>query len=236
MTEQRTAASKPVKRHKKGVWEWLADTTIGNALRFAWWALVAMAISVLVEWIGMIWIWGPEHSKEMLHEEIGYLGTFSKNLITGIYPVDIGLHLVDWANIAVNFLHLRGISDWLAKGFLGSATTIAVYGIESMINTIFIFAVRSAICVSALSGFVLVALVAFIDGLVERDIRKACGGIESAMMYHHAKRLIVPSLFLTFGGYLTAPISIHPTLIFLPVMGVFAMTIYVTAKSFKKFI
>lgn len=235
MTEQRTT-TKPVKHHKKGVWEWLADTTFGNAFRFAWWALAAIAISVLVEWAGMIWLWGPEHSKEMLDEEIGYLGTFNKNLLTGIYPTDIGLHFVDWANTAVNFLHLRDISTWLANGVLGGATTVAVYGIESMINTIFIFAVRSAICLSALSGFVLVGLVAFIDGLVERDIRKACGGIESAMMYHRAKRLIKPTLFLTFGGYLTAPISIHPTLVFLPVMGMFAMTIYVTAKSFKKFL
>ena len=32
--------------------------------------------------------------------------------------------------------------------------------------------------------FLLIALLAAIDGLTERDIRKACGGNESAMRYH----------------------------------------------------
>lgn len=234
MTEQRSM--KQVHHHKKGVWEWLMDTTIGNAFRFIGWACLAITISVLVEWGGMVWLWGPNHSQEMLAEEIGYLSTFNKNLLTDIYPVDLATHFVDWANIAVNFLHLREISSWLANGVLGSVTNIAVYGIDSMVNTVFIFAVRSAICLSALSGFILVGLVAFVDGLVERDIRKACGGIESAMMYHRAKRLIKPTLFLTFGGYLTAPISIHPSLVFLPVMAMFAGAIYITAKTFKKFL
>ncbi|QEY15978.1 DUF4400 domain-containing protein [Cellvibrio sp. KY-GH-1] len=233
MTTQHT--TRPPRPKRVGVWGWLMQTTVGNVFRFTGWSLIAIGVSILVEWVGMVKFWGPDHSRKILELEITYLGAYNRNLITGLYPQDVAVTFMTWADKAVSILHLREVSNWFA-GDVNSVTQVIAYGLDAMINTIFIFAVRSAICISALSGFVLVGLVAFIDGLVERDIRKACGGIESAMLYHRAKRIVVPTLFLSFGGYLTAPISIHPTLVFLPVMTVFAVAVFVTAKSFKKFL
>lgn len=234
MTVVRT--ERPIPSKRRGIWAWLFDTTVGNSFRFAWWSVIAILVSVLIEWCGMIWFWGPEHSKDVLALELTYLGAYNKNLITGLYPSDLGVQFIGLANVIVSALRLREISDHLADGIVSTASQIAIYGIDAMVNTIFIFAVRSAICISAITGFVLVGLVAFVDGLVERDIRKACGGLESAMLYHRAKRLLVPILFLSFGGYLTAPVSIHPSLVFLPVMAVFGFSLFVTAKTFKKFL
>lgn len=227
---------RPIPQKRVGIWGWLFDTTLGNTFRFAWWALIAILISVIVEWVGMIWFWGPDHSRQILALEVTYLSAYNKNLITGLYPSDLGAQFIGFANLVVSTLKLREISAHLADGIVSGATQIAIYGIDAMVNTIFIFSVRSAICVSAMTGFVLVGLVAFVDGLVERDIRRACGGIESALLYHRAKRLLVPILFLSFGGYLTAPISIHPSLVFLPVMALFGFSLFVTAKTFKKFL
>lgn len=229
-------AEAPQKAKRVSIWGWLFDFTLGNVFRLAWWSVAAVLVSILIEWAGMIWFWGPDHSQQVLELEMTYLSTYNKNMITGWYPSDLGANFVAAANAAVSWLHLRELSDYLADGVVGGATQIAIYGINATVNTLFIFAVRSAICVSAISGFVLVGLVAFIDGLVERDIRKACGGIESAMMYHRAKRFLGPMLFLSFGGYLTAPVSIHPTLVFLPVMGLFAVALFIAAKTFKKFL
>lgn len=234
MTTIRTERPAPPKR--PGIWGWLFGSTFGNAFKLGWWSLLAIGASVLIEWAGMIWLWGPNHSKEVLEVELTYLGAYNKNLITGLYPSDLGSQFISAANTIVSFLKLRELSNHLADGVIGSATQIAIYGIDAMVNTIFIFAVRSAICVSAISGFVLVGLVAFVDGLVERDIRRACGGIESAMLYHRAKRMLAPILFLSFGGYLTTPISIHPSLVFLPVMALFGFSLFITAKTFKKFL
>ena len=231
-----TRSERPAPPKRPGIWGWLFGSTVGNVFKLGWWSLLAIGASVLIEWAGMIWLWGPNHSKEMLTQELTYLGTYNKNLMTGFYPSDLGIQFVGVANTIVSFLKLRELSNHLADGVISGATQIAIYGIDALVNTIFIFAVRSAICVSALTGFVLVGLVAFVDGLVERDIRRACGGIESAMLYHRAKRLLVPILFLSFGGYLTAPISIHPSLVFLPVMALFAFSLFVTAKTFKKFL
>ncbi len=233
MTVQRT--ERPARPKRPGVWAWLAQTTIGNVFRLAGWSLAAICVSVLIEWVGMIKFWEPDHSRKILELEVTYLGAYNRNFITGLYPHDVAVTFMGWADKAVSILHLREMSNWFAAD-VSSFMMIIAYGLDAMINTIFIFAVRSAICVSAMSGFVLVGLVSFIDGLVERDIRKACGGIESAMLYHRAKRILIPILFLSFGGYLTAPISIHPTLVFLPVMAVFAIAVFVTARSFKKFL
>lgn len=234
MTTARSERPAPPKR--PGVWSWLFGGTLGNTFNLIKWSLYAIGASVLVEWAGMIWFWGPDHSRQILELELSYLSSYNKNLITGLYPSDLGAHFVGAANTIVSTLMLREISNHLADGVVGGATQIAIYGINSLVNTIFIFAVRSAICISAITGFMLVGLVALIDGLVERDIRKACGGIESAMLYHRAKRLLVPIWFLSFGGYLTAPVSIHPSLVFLPVMALFAYALFVTAKTFKKFL
>jgi len=231
-----TRSERPAPPKRPGIWGWLFGTTFGNVFKLGWWSLLAIGASVLIEWAGMIWFWGPDHSKDMLTQELTYLGAYNKNLITGFYPSDLGIQFVGVANTIVSFLKLRELSSHLADGVIGGATQIAIYGIDAMVNTIFIFAVRCAICISAITGFVLVGLVAFVDGLVERDIRRACGGIESAMLYHRAKRLLAPILFLSFGGYLTAPISIHPSLVFLPVMALFAFSLFVTAKTFKKFL
>lgn len=227
---------RPTPKTRPGVWGWLFGGTLGNTFRLVKWSFYAIGVSVLVEWVGMIWFWGPDHSRQILELELTYLSSYNKNLITGLYPSDLGAHFIGAANTIVSTLMLREISNHLAEGVVGGATQIAIYGINSLVNTIFIFAVRSAICVSAMTGFVLVGMVAFIDGLVERDIRKACGGIESAMLYHRAKRLLIPILFLSFGGYLTMPISIHPTKVFLPVMALFAYALFVAAKTFKKFL
>ncbi|MCE9569950.1 MAG: DUF4400 domain-containing protein [Rhodocyclales bacterium] len=64
---------------------------------------------------------------------------------------------------------------------------------------------------------VLVYLIAAADGLTQRAIRRACGGRESASLYHRAKHLQV--MLLAMGGALVLmlPVSIDPRLVGVPV-------------------
>ena len=236
MAETNTVPSKPKKKHRPGIWEWLFESTLGNFFRFIWWSIAAIFIAILIEWAGMIWFWGPDHSKQILETELDYLILFNKNFVLNVYPSEIAVTFMRFTESFIEKLSLREISDSLADHVHSSAFTIAHYGLEAIINTIFIFTVRLAICVSAVTGFVLVALVAFIDGLVERDIRRACGAMESAFVYHRAKRAIVPLIYLSFGAYLTFPVSIHPAMVFLPIMALFGLAIFTATKQFKKFI
>lgn len=232
MTEVRRHAPR---RKKIGVWDSFVGLTLGNIFTFIMWCIAAIAISIIIEWVGMIFWWSPNHSKEMLLTELQYLSSFGRNYLTGLYPGDLAIGYLGEAKTTINSL---GLAEW-SKKLQASTNPLFVamgWGVESAINTIFIFFCRLAVCTSAAAGYVLVALVALIDGLTERDIRKACGGNESAMRYHHAKRFIFPSVALAFGFYLTVPFTVHPAIVFLPIMLVTGFTIYVASSTFKKFL
>ena len=52
--------------------------------------------------------------------------------------------------------------------------------------------------------------------LVQRDLRRWGGGRESSFLYHHAKRLVWPSIVMAWVVYLAMPISVHPNFVILP--------------------
>ena len=81
---------------------------------------------------------------------------------------------------------------------------------------------------------VLVYLIAAADGLAQRAIRRACGGRESASLYHRAKHLQV--MLVVIGGVLVLilPASIDPRLVGVPVaflVGILARLQWVCYKK-----
>ena len=84
--------------------------------------------------------------------------------------------------------------------------------------------------------FVMFSLVAFVDGLVKRDLRRWGGGRESSFVYHWAKRSALPLLVLTWVIYLALPFSLHPSIVVLPFATLFAQSVAVTASTFKKYL
>jgi len=99
-----------------------------------------------------------------------------------------------------------------------------------------VFAVRLAILVLAMPVFLMFSLVAMVDGLVQRDLRRWGGGRESSYVYHWAKRSALPLLVLTWVIYLALPFSLHPSFVVLPCASLFALSVAVTASSFKKYL
>jgi len=99
-----------------------------------------------------------------------------------------------------------------------------------------VFSLRLAILTLAMPVFVLFSLVALVDGLVQRDLRRWGGGRESSFVYHYVKKAAVPLLVMTWVIYLALPFSLHPTFVVLPFATVFALTIAVTASTFKKYL
>lgn len=81
----------------------------------------------------------------------------------------------------------------------------------------------------------LFSLVALVDGFVKRDLRFWGGGRESSFVYHWAKRSAMPLLVLSWVIFLALPFSLHPTDIVLPFATLFALSIAVTAGTFKKY-
>lgn len=52
MTDKEIVQKKRIRT--RSVWDWLFETTIGNAFKFVGWSLMAVFVSVVIEWVGML--------------------------------------------------------------------------------------------------------------------------------------------------------------------------------------
>jgi hypothetical protein len=220
VSEQHRPESKPDKPviHERGVVTRILGV-IGALLSAV---LLAVGVSVLVECLGIYRGWWPsDHAMRLLITERSYIEAIDQYPMTALSP--------------------RGLSDIASGEFddlwrlIVSPDSLNTYGVAA-INTVKLIVLRLSICLFVLPGFLLIALVAFYDGLVARDIRKYTGGHESSYVFHKAKRWIVPSLMLTISVYLMLPYSLPPVVIFAPAMALTGTMIYIAASRFKKFL
>ncbi|MBI1285921.1 MAG: TIGR03747 family integrating conjugative element membrane protein, partial [Thiobacillus sp.] len=196
---------------------WLAFgrglATISQAIL---WLLFSLLFSIIVEWAGMM-LWWPEqgldHSRTMLANEISYLDTdfrrsvvtsdparFAKEVADGTY------HYLFEVTRVVAFIHWvsppprqeeQGVRPTLHRIY----QPLAEFVIAAMQVTQ-VFSVRLAILTLATPVFLLFSLVALVDGLVKRDLRRWGGGRESSFVYHYAKKAVLPLVVITWVTYL----------------------------------
>jgi integrating conjugative element membrane protein (TIGR03747 family) len=214
------------------------------------WVLVSLVFSVLVEWVGMTFWWpeaGLGHSRAMLEAEIGYLeADFGRSLMSSD-PARFTKGVADKAYFLL--FEVTRISDfiaWIAVPPRGNEEglrsklhqlfrPVAEYVVAAMQVTQ-VFSVRLAILALATPVFLLFSLVALVDGLVKRDLRRWGGGRESSFVYHWAKCSALPLLVLTWVVYLALPFSLHPSFVVLPFAILFSLSVEVTASTFKKYL
>jgi len=204
--------------HERGA----VTRTLGMATALLAAMLLAVGVSVLVECLGITLEWWPaNHAMTLLIKERTYIEAIDQYPLTALTP----LALSDSASREFDGLWRSVFSTSGMNNYIAAA-----------INTVKLVLLRLSISLFVLPGFVLVALVAFYDGLVARDIRKYTGGHESSYVFHKAKRWIVPSLLLTISVYLMLPFSLRPVVIFAPSMLLTGLMVYVATSRFKKFL
>lgn len=199
---------------------------LGGLLTTVFWLAFAVILSILLEWIGIAFgLWGADHAMVMLNKDIAYLAL----LPTTVYGVPAsGITIAMLGSVdSLGGSSLLQLGQSLGA-FLSTAITAAV-------NIVLLFVVRLSIIVCAAPAFLLTSIVALVDGLVERDIRRHCGAPESSWIYHIAKPWIFPAFMFSAAIYLTAPFSINPFFIFAPAMIFMAFVLYITASKFKQF-
>ena len=140
--------------------------------------------------------------------------------VTGIH--DMGLRFAQGAALSIPDTIVR-------NSYLANIDAIEV----AMIGTQ-LLGVRLATLGMMAPLLILVYLVAAADGLTQRAIRRACGGRESASIYHRAKHLQV--MLLVMGGVLVLiqPVSIDPRLVGVPVAVLVGMLTRVQWACYKK--
>ena len=119
---------------------------------------------------------------------------------------------------------LRGLFDRISDFLTKILPTVEVVALRmlSLIATIPII----AICV----------LVAGFDGWVRREVRKAGAGIESARIYHFAKRSINPVFLWVCLMYLIVPITLDVRWAYGILVVVVPLLVGITISRFKKYV
>ncbi|ATW43748.1 TIGR03747 family integrating conjugative element membrane protein [Glaesserella parasuis] len=202
---------------------------------------VSLIFSIILEWVGIAFWWPEEghlHSQTMMLNEMQWLSDdFSQSLFaksSTAFATSIIEHVYNWLFV------YTGIKDWLLSPGNGSMEQwIHHYGrayIESVIYVVITFIIRLIIIIFTSPLFLLTALSGLTEGLSLRDIRKFGAGRESAYLYHHARRYIMPMMVTAWVVYLSIPFSIHPNVILVPAACLFGLSICITAASFKKFL
>ena len=214
------------------------------------WLLLSLLFSIIIEWAGMVLWWseeGIEHSRAMLAKEISYLDTdFRRSIVTSdparfakgfadntyhyLFEVTRFVDLIHWVSPTPT-PNEPGVRPTLHKIYHSIAEFVI-----AMMQVTQVFSVRLAILTLAMPVFLLFSLVALVDGLVQRDLRRWGGGRESSFVYHYAKKAAFPLVVLSWVIYLALPFSLHPTFIVLPFATLFALTVTITASTFKKYL
>lgn len=214
------------------------------------WLLLSLLFSIIIEWAGMVLWWpdeGLDHSRAMLASEISYLDNdFRRSVVTSdparfakrfadntyhyLFEVTRFVDFIRWVS-PPPAMNEQGLRPRLHKIFRPIAEFVI-----AMMQVTQVFSVRLAILTLAMPIFLLFSLVALVDGLVQRDLRRWGGGRESSFVYHYAKKAALPLVVLSWVTYLALPFSLHPTFVVLPFATLFALTVAVTASTFKKYL
>ena len=235
---------------RRVVQEGLIAKSLTAVAKVIQWILLSLLFSIIVEWAGMVLWWpeeGIEHSRTMLATEISYLESdFRRSVVTSDPAqfakrfADNTYHYLFEVTRFVDFI--RWVSPPPVTNEQGLRPTLRrIYQpiaefVIAMMQVTQLFSVRLAILTLAIPVFLLFSLVALVDGLVQRDLRRWGGGRESSFVYHYAKKAAVPLVVITWVVYLALPFSLHPSFIVLPFAAMFALSVAVTASTFKKYL
>ncbi|MCH8058920.1 MAG: TIGR03747 family integrating conjugative element membrane protein [Proteobacteria bacterium] len=220
---------------------------IGSAIR---WLLLSLLVSIVVEGFGMVFWWpeqGLEHSRQMLAQEIEYLDQDFRQSVLTSDPASFARTLAERSHYFL--FELTGVlrlSAWLSRPPADGETGIRsklhrAYApitrfVTAAIQIVQVFSVRLAILCLATPVFLLFSLIGLVDGLVQRDLRRWGGGRESSYLYHYAKSSVWMFMLSAWICYLALPFSLHPVFIVLPFAILFATSISITARTFKKYL
>ncbi|PHM28334.1 TIGR03747 family integrating conjugative element membrane protein [Xenorhabdus innexi] len=216
--------------------------------------LASLFFSIVIEWIGIAFFWseqGAEHSRQVMLIEGGYLSSeFTRSLfmsspsqtlsygIESVYTwlfVDSGImtwfHSVYQEQATSNNAIVRELNGWSEDIF----EVLKAYLLASVFVTI-TFLIRITILVLSIPLFVLVLLVAMVEGLGRRDLRRYGAGYESSFVYHHAKRFVKPAFYVPCVVYLSWPSAVYPNLLLLPAAILLGVAVTVMTASFKKYL
>ncbi len=216
-------ASRNASFHEAG----LAGALFAPLKYFFMFGLILTLITLMawmVDWIWVFKVWpdGIDRLKFILGTDLAralalaQLQGVSPDVVTGT------ANLLYWLVFKLTGIHDMGIrfADGMALSipdtivrntYIGNREAIEV----AMVGTQ-LLGVRLATIFLVGPAILLLYVVAAADGLTQRAIRRACGGRESASIYHRAKHLQLVLIAMSGAVCLLLPVSIDPRLVLWP--------------------
>ncbi len=223
----------------------------GLILSLIGWFFFTVFISIMIEFVIITFFSdeGSIRSERMLKQELSYLDRDFKQSVYGSEPAkiarDFAKFTYQWMIIESGFLSLVNWSKEPRQTnedknslrlIVGEIYRISGEYFLSAINIIELMSVRLAIALLSFPAFFLIGLVAFVDGLVVRDLRRFGVAIEQSYLFHHSKVWIGKLIIIAWVVYLAVPWAIHPNMIFIPASLLFGLAIWLSASTFKKYL
>lgn len=197
--------------------------------------VVSIVFGTLIDYLG-IWLdwWGYDHQFGVLAADISYLGKNFTMSIFGQPPAELAIEISTEVKRYMTPSIFIGKQDWaFMRLFKVGVQAVEPFWQNLVYSAMTVF-VRCFIVIMSISFFVLVFIVAAVDGLVERELRKEGGGIEHSKLYHHSKAWVGRVLVVSPMIYLSWPETIDPSIVILPAAGMFGLAVYMTFFTFKK--
>jgi integrating conjugative element membrane protein (TIGR03747 family) len=203
-------------------------------------------LSIALEWGGMAFdLWeepGAGHSTRLLQTELTWLRQ-------DLAPITGPPRLWDWtqegARLGYRWSGLEALITWLVtpapqepSGLTALRRTLLTFGdyLLAAAQITQLVGARLAVVLLSLPAFAVAAVMGILDGLVQRDLRRFGGAVESSFLYHHLKKLLTPLIGVPILIYLAAPWPLHPTVVFIPPALAFGGIVQRTVARFKKYL
>ncbi len=202
--------------------------------------VVAVMLSILVEWIGLTFFWpeqGAARSEAVLRQDLAWLrGSPADPIVLpfATLPAPSALAADMSADLYRILFVLTGIEA--AVGWVASVSARAAIYVQAALNAAQTFFVRFAITLTAIPLFILFAWWGGLEGMVRRDLRRFGGDVERGMVYHWAKHVAGATLVIPVILYFAWPGSVNPAWLFVPFALALAVNIMVVTSTFTKYV
>jgi len=211
---------------------------IGNTIRFLFYVLLSMClvlfVNIFVEVLGILFGWWPQpgsaHSEQMLRTELGWLNRDFHGVLGS--P---GENSLRFSSYMYNAMFVWAGYDIAQSIVNANANTGYVGYISASLNITQLFFIRIIILVFSLPVFFIFVIMAFVDGLMKRELRRFGGDRESGWLWHRVFQSIKPLSIAPFVLYLASPWSMHPTVVVLPFVLMISYAIWLSTLKFKKY-
>ena len=194
------------------------------------WLGFALLFSIIIELIGITFIWsneGSNHAKELLDYDLRFLSSTMQDSLTSIQPKDYIFNHVQWLSQMSADYGLNQYMNQLQNNAREYAFAVYYICLSFLIRTMILF--------YSMPLFILIGMVGFVDGVVARELRRWGGGKESSWLFHRFYALVPVLCILPWVIYLGVPLKIHPNSIVVPTALITAMMIFFSTKTFKKY-